>query len=272
MMRRRTALVAALSAAALPTFSKAVPMTDNNASSPLVAAYLAQQTPEAVFAKIKALAQPNADRHSAGWLFVLRRAGVPSGLAALCQAMGWERLHDVEKFVQDLSLSYAQVQATFPTVDIDLANTRQVDWTQIHFQATQQFAIASVRAGDPGDCKFDHADAAYQCVPRAQLARLAAQFPLRDADFWRANKCEDKVAALRGWLVSQGLGDLAVGFAGLYLYTYGMNYVRSHAVAVAMDEHMKLWLIDGHVYPADHARFTNNSSCISNKLARLYFF
>lgn len=258
-MNRRTALATALLSPNAMATTNPTPVAD----------YLRANGAEAVFTRLQALAKPGADKYSAGWLLLTRRAGVPSCLASACADLGLATLGQVDEFVARLSLSYAEVAGLFPAVDIEPSALKPVNWLRIHLQATQQFAIAGL--GDPDVCKFDHANQTYLAVPRAKLPEVAAKFPLRDADFYRRSKCEDKVAALRGWLVGQGLGDLAIGFAGLYLYTYGNNFLRSHAVGVAMDEFDTLWLLDGGVYPANFAKFTGNQDCISNKLARLYF-
>lgn len=218
-------------------------------------------------ANVWASVQRNAQT-SAGWLLIARRAVFAECLVDACNDMGLRTVGQVSAFVDRCSLSYAEVQGTFPAVP-PIAGT-DVAMTRISFHAASQFALARTSLGDPGDYRIEHNDRTYKAVPQADAERLAAAFPWRSAELYRTNDCEDVVSLFRGWVVQQGYTNLAVGLAGLFMYQYG-RFTHGHAVPFIYTTADKVLLIDaGKALPANTVKFAGNTTSTSTKLARLY--
>lgn len=244
-------------------------------SSPTVAAYIAANGgPATVFAALQQSAQPGpGNPYAAGWLLLVRRAGVPSCLLSACTDLGLRTTGDVLAFVQRCSLSYAEVDGLFPAIMLDTAVL--TPYSTILTAATQQFTLS--RAGDAGSgasdaFKNDTANGSFVRLPRAKILEAAAKFPRRDADYWRVNLCEAKARSLRAWFDDQGYGNAAVGTAGLFMYQYG-QFLRGHEVAVIAEDNpaCTLWVVDGAANPAGFVKFPGNEAATSCKLARFYW-
>lgn len=231
-----------------------------------VSEYIASRGAEAVFAELRQLA-----RNHAGWLLILRRAGVPSCLLSACNDLGLRTTGQVAAFAERCALSYAEVDALYPAVELDATNL--VPWKSILDAASAQFVLS--KANDAGFGASDaftssHMNGNYFRLPYSKIVEAAQKFPKRDAEFWKQDLCEAKVWSIKAWFADQGYGNAAVGLAGLFLYRWG-QFVKGHAVACAVDDSNRIWLIDGAVYPATHCKFAGNDYATSSKLAAFNF-
>jgi hypothetical protein len=217
----------------------------------------------AVWAHVQSMAQS-----SAGWLLIARRAVFAECLLDACHDLGLRTVGQVSDFADRHASSYAEVGGRYaavpPIVGPDVAMTR------ISFHAADQFVLARRSAGDPGDYRIEHNDRTYKAVPQADAERLAAAFPWRSAELYRTNDCEDVVSLFRGWVVQQGYTNLAVGLAGLFMYS-GARYTHGHAVPFIFTPDNRVLLIDaGKALPANTVKFAGNTTSTSTTLARLY--
>lgn len=216
--------------------------------------YISQQGPDNVLAQIR----------STPYWWALSMA-VKSGkdLFHVVKTMGWTTLADVVEWV-NASQTLIQHRETWarlvnPGTWVKADGLGTVSWLALD---DARFAQCS---SDP-DYQRMNSDATYLIPTEAQLRQIAADCPS-----WRMqyvperNDCDDFVAAARGWLASQGLGNLAAGKVGIRAYEAG-QVIYGHAVLLCFSREAASGPItawwwepqDGKLYPVSFTRLGAN--------------
>lgn len=196
----------------------------------------------------------------------------PEELIPACDKMGWQTLDELLAWVQSVNAAVGKtsqfVQLIDPPVGMMLAGLPTVDMPTIHKAIVDQAMVRD-------DFFIDQSDATY-CLPsKAQWEHLVAICPVTRRR-WVATTfdCDDFANMFRGWLASNGLGNLAQGFCGITLYDLQGNLMGGHAVVLVMDDTHKLWFLDpqaGRLFEVTYPRLGGFIFAKSVRIARAYF-
>jgi len=196
----------------------------------------------------------------------------PDEIILAVEKMGWKTLDEMLKWVQEVNAAIRNTLAFEELIDPPVALTLDgmecVDMPTIHKAIAAQAALRT-------DFFIDQSDAKYRLATREQLEHLAAICPVRRRK-WIAETgdCDDFVNAFRGWLATNGLGNLAQGFCGLTMYDSNGQIIGGHAVVLVMDSTRKMWFLepqDGRLYEVTYPRLGGMIFSKSVKIARAYF-
>lgn len=224
-MQRRSAIIAMLT----PAVALANPQS--------IAGVIQSVGTEQAWLHVQTMAKNNA-----GWLLIERRTGIPECLLSTLEDLGIQTLGQLDSFINRLGMSYAEVDALFPKVQ--KAATGTVTWLTIAAAAKGQFLQAKKASGDPRDALYLNYDASYQACTYSTALEIAKKFPWRMHQLWKDDNCEDAVYMLKGWLASQGLSGLAVGFCGMFMYNSLWTFLKGHAVPFVYCTDGRIYLID----------------------------
>ncbi len=227
-MLKRLLAALALAASALTTHAASV---DD---------WLRTTGPQQAHARLQALAQDHA-----GWRVLSLLWPQPELIQPAARALGLTTteqaaaLADALRDTLGMPRAEAFTRLTNPQPLPGVTSTagmRRTNWADMQ---------AAIKAHMPGDgVGWYRSDDTYALPSRAQLEHIATVQPFARWT-WRetAQDCDDMVQMFRGWLASHGLGNLAIGYASIRYYT-GATPTGRHAVAIAMDDGGKVWLID----------------------------
>lgn len=188
----------------------------------------------------------------------------PRDILHACSSLGLSTLEDLQAWIVAANSGPIpqrekwQALAT-PTTTIKPSDLGSCTWAQMDQARFTQCVSAS-------DYKRMNSDAGYLCPTEAQLRQIA-----KDCPSWRLewlterNDCDDFVLFARGWLASQGLGNLSAGKAGTVHYA-GSTILYGHAVLLAFSREtptapLVAWWWEpqnGELYPVTYTRLGAN--------------
>ena len=229
--------------------------------------YIKTRTPAAVAVELRAMAVTHP-----GWEFFNTLWTHPAEIAPAARALHLDTRADAARFADGMRdalgpRAYVLRSLTAPRFDVDLSTLRTVDWLTVHQALAAHVPMRSDRL-------IEHADARYRLATRQQLEAIAAATAASRRPWVNeTHDCDDFVRDFLGELARNGLGNLAVGFAGTTHYLGGAM-LGGHAVAIAVDADLRVWFIEpqtGKLHPPTTAWLGGFTLADRVLLARAYF-
>lgn len=198
-------------------------------------------------ARVQADLQAAGNTH-AGWKLLNLLWPEPQMIAPAADALGLTTMAQAQQLADQLRDAVGMPRATAlerllnPALPgINLADLQRVEFTTIH-----RAVVAQTR--QRADFAIHQSDRYYHLPTRAMLEQIAAAQPFTARQWTEETQdCDDFARMFLGWLASKGLGNLAIGFAGLTYYGWGGEVLGGHAVAMAVDDTGAVWFIDPRV-------------------------
>lgn len=165
----------------------------------------------------------------------------PEQLIPVCEKMGWQTLDELVQWVEHVNRAIGNTRAFIalinPSIPIDYSTLEALTFQEIHALIVEQCNIRT-------DCFFDQSDSKYRLASKTDLEWLAANFPHKTKKWaWDRHDCDDFARSFLGWLASNGLGNLAIGFCAQTHYR-NSQLLGGHATLLCVDTTRKVWIID----------------------------